>query len=385
MKKKLIVSLIVAFVYTTLLSSCSGNNQKRETSNFIIEDTVKCLPVFDISKRVSRNELPFHWNDISSNVKLIQLETVNESLLSESIYLVYEDENLIIIADGRTQTIFIFDSNGKFKSKIRKVGNGPGDYVYLTYVTFDADNSTILVFDNGNQKIISYDLKGTHMGSKSTKDKIYGNVLLMEKGKIITMNTRGEYQISLFDAAFNILKEYLPFDPNFTDREKSITLLSCGRGRTKEYIVLNNIFCDTIYSFSAISHSPIAIWDKGRKELPKKDLGDFLNLLRQENSYIVPRGIDRFSHFLLIRYIHQGLYITTLWDFHNNKVIAEYKNDLNGGGRAGFPYKLESGENINILPAILTEKKLAFFIPAADLPQIEDDDNPMLMIMEINE
>ena len=379
MKKTIILSLVTASTFINLLSACSSNNQKRETSSFEIEETAVSLPIFYTSKSRSLNEPPFHWNDISSNVKLIQLETINESLLSESIELVYEDENLIIIVDSRTNTILIFDSNGKFKSKIRKIGNGPGDYGHLTYVTFDVDNSTILVFDNGNQKIISYDLNGIHISSKSTNGKIKGNVLLIDKGKIITINASGEYQISLFDSDLNILEEYLPFESNFTDQDKSTTLLSCARGRTKEYVVLNNIFCDTIYSFSTTSHSPIAIFDKGGKELPKKDLGTFLSVIRQENSYILTRGVTRFSHFLLIRHVYQGSYITTLWDYQNNKVLAESKIGM------GFPYKLDSGKSINIFPTYLTERKLAFFIPAADLPHIDDEDNPMLLIMEIND
>ena len=66
--------------------------------------------------------------------------------------VIYMGEDYYIIAEYQTQTLYRVDMNGKIQKAFRHVGNGPGEYVYLTRISFNPEDSTIQVFDNGNQK-----------------------------------------------------------------------------------------------------------------------------------------------------------------------------------------------------------------------------------------
>lgn len=379
-----------------LLISCKNDSQKQASENtgIPVEESTSSLPVLNASTRSKGSTQSFLWNDLSNNIEFIALETNDKSLLTESIRLAYLDDDFIIIVDNRSGSIVVFDGKGKFRTTIKSVGNGPGDYVFLTYVTFDKSTSTIFVYDNGNRKIILYDLEGNFKESFSTADKIDGNVLLLKDNRLIIKNNEGKYQVTVMDLDFNIMVEYLPYDPIFTERDKTMIFLS-SRGSTslKDAILLNNVFNDTIYSFSINSCDPIAVWDKRNGKMGKQDIGNFMQLMTDshKNEYIIPRNIEIFSHFLLIRYVQAGDFITTLWDFKNDKVVAEYRNVALGGKKedviTGFPYKLESGESFNILPAYITENKLAFFISAENMTRIfssyDEDDNPTVMVMEV--
>ncbi len=83
------------------------------------------------------------------------------------------------------QILHVFDETGKNISSISKKGNGTGEYIYITEVGFNLADTTIKLYDNGNKKIIHYDIHGKLLDEISVKNKETGNLALLSYDEII--------------------------------------------------------------------------------------------------------------------------------------------------------------------------------------------------------
>lgn len=159
------------FITLGLLAACSGKPKETKVSleNKEIETEI---PVVDLASVINQ-QVPdtFTWNSIAKNIQLIPISTSNKTLMGVSRGVIYMGEDYYIIAEYQTQTLYRVDMNGKIQKAFRHVGNGPGEYVYLTRISFNPEDSTIQVFDNGNQKRIFYDVNGNLRKEISLKDK----------------------------------------------------------------------------------------------------------------------------------------------------------------------------------------------------------------------
>lgn len=94
-----------------------------------------------------------------SSQVLIPLETTEESLIGEYDRILMTDSVICVLDYSKSRSIFIFDGKGHFKSKIMKVGRGPGEYIFPDEVALK--NDTVLVYDRAVRKMLYYGLDGT--------------------------------------------------------------------------------------------------------------------------------------------------------------------------------------------------------------------------------
>lgn len=91
---------------------------------------------------------------MEDSVSIISLETKEERLIGEVTKLSHQN-NLIYIADNLSKSIFVFDMSGKLQNKIHAVGNGPGEYVNISYFTVHGNDMVIL--DHYARKLLFYE------------------------------------------------------------------------------------------------------------------------------------------------------------------------------------------------------------------------------------
>lgn len=384
------------FLLLAVIIGCTGKSNKQNNLLETAVEVINKVPVleFAATSDYSNSSSAFTWNEISSDTQLIPLETSLKSLLTESIRIHYIDETLIILSDDQTDKLHIFDRQGKYINTIFKKGQGPDEYIYTTYIHFDKETSTLTVFDNGNQKLISYDLAGNSKKVVSTKDKLQGNIVSINKNNLYCFNMMGDYQITFFDHDLNLIKNEIPFPNTIDDRKIRIgTGLSSGKSRrNKDMFLVNNPFNDTIFVADYKGVSPLAVWKKGSKKVPIEELKKLIELRQKPNDYVQPLSIDYFSNFLLLQYIYTGNVVVELWDLNKEALCSRYMLDMNEKGTSsitGFPYEFSSGKLIDILPRYITRDKMAFIIPADKMTEeiagLKEDDNPVIMIFDIKE
>jgi len=144
MKNKLFVFF---FIFLLILISCKKNsNDDGAKYHVVINGSPKDNDIISITEFVD-------------SVDFIKLETTNSCLIGRISKIIFTN-NLLIIQDAKTASIFLFDRNGKFINSISNRGNGPGEYVSLTRVMFDSVSQQIIIYDSSSSKMIFYNTRG---------------------------------------------------------------------------------------------------------------------------------------------------------------------------------------------------------------------------------
>lgn len=123
--------------------------------------------VFDERKNMGESD-SIVLSDIVESTQLVLLET-NKNCLISHLSGAWLMNDKILIADNRSENIFLFDSLGSYVTTIGKYGSGPGEYSTLWYVDFDAESERIFILDALQQKIISFLSSGQFIGEVKFK------------------------------------------------------------------------------------------------------------------------------------------------------------------------------------------------------------------------
>lgn len=107
-------------------------------------------------------------NPNDTTIQYICLETTPDALIGAYDKILMNDSILCVVDKSKTNTIYIYNHTGKFKSRIRTIGRGPGEYMFLEDANLKQD--TILIFDRSLQKMLYYNLNG-----KFLKEKIFNS------------------------------------------------------------------------------------------------------------------------------------------------------------------------------------------------------------------
>jgi hypothetical protein len=120
--KNLILSLIVG-----LNIGCTKEND--QTLQFI--------------KVVEKIDPDLRLTDFTESLKIIPLETLGGSLVGKIVDVKYFDEKIFIL--DLQSGVLVFDSEGRFISKVGKKGDGPGEYKFASSIAIDKNNGLIYI------------------------------------------------------------------------------------------------------------------------------------------------------------------------------------------------------------------------------------------------
>ncbi|MDR2472501.1 MAG: 6-bladed beta-propeller [Tannerella sp.] len=142
--KKNIFLLMTAF----LLTNCAGEQKKEDISD---------IRQIDFDYNVCINKLDAGEFDLGaysdSIMQIIPLETTDEALIAEIDEIEIRNDRIYIM-DQLARSVYVFDMTGKYLNRINKVGQGPGEYGFLSYMA--VTDSTVIVFDHFMDKLIEY-------------------------------------------------------------------------------------------------------------------------------------------------------------------------------------------------------------------------------------
>jgi len=164
------------------------------------------------------------------------LETRPECLISEVSQLEVAD-SLFFILDRKIETVFVFNSNGKFVSKIGNKGKGPGEYIRPSKFIVNKRKSLIKIYDSSQCKIITFDFNGKLI--REIKTNMY-------------LSSFGEFENGYWGYCSNIPNEIIK---NKRDFLKFVILDADGNTkkkiygeRTKDKMLLSNSYITTAWN-----------------------------------------------------------------------------------------------------------------------------------------
>ncbi|WP_042345502.1 6-bladed beta-propeller, partial [Capnocytophaga canis] len=135
-----------------LLLSCQSSNvigrySEEQVVLLELENTKIITPKTETIKKIDLNPFlgkkQFEFGNLVNEVKIIPLETNNESLV-DGIYKIITTEEYIYIMDNfKDGGILIFDRNGKFIKRFSH-GQGPGELSRLYDIDYDFKNDELV-------------------------------------------------------------------------------------------------------------------------------------------------------------------------------------------------------------------------------------------------
>ncbi len=266
------------------LCSCSGTNYVLSDAGIVIRTNVDAAT----TKTSEKTEL----------LRIVPLETTDESLIGTIYKLVVNDSLIIIMHDYRKDNaILVFDKTGKFLRQIGRIGNGPGEYIYWNDMDVDFQQGLLYAYDGTKQSVFIYRLDGTFV--EEVKSQYwFSSFRRTGVGYWIYTPTKKGYETShalrLVDHNFKeILAEFLPQAEFFPELFQSYFF----NNDQKSFFM--SPFGNIIYELKGKNAIPLYVIDFKDRTLP---YNDFINLTdkkeyeeyRKAGDYL--GGISRMCH-----------------------------------------------------------------------------------------
>lgn len=370
MKNK--VLLVVAVLLT--LSNCR-----------LYTDKQKGLPIFDLSAMIERS-VPdtFVWNNVAKEISYIPVETTDDVLLALA-RPVYVGEDFCCMVDHKTSTVFRIDKKGKVISSFSKKGQGPGEYVNLTYVHVEPEDRMICVYDQRRNKCITYDWDGNSIREVPFAEKKLNTPLLIASDYAVVkgLDNESECKLYLTDKSFNIEKELFPLDMSLTDMERLNLIWQINYSRNRDQAIVHYANEDTVFTVTKSGITPVCILEKGAYKLPEEEAKKIQEITSDGSPYFRTMGMSSVSNYYVISYLYKNKLYDEVWDKTDNRIISRFD------GKSGIPFRLPNGNKIgiNMRSLYLDGNTVAFSISAdvasaGGVSGVNDDGNPVLVVME---
>ena len=239
----------------------------------------------------------------------VQLETKKECLLGGYAMLTVASNGNFILADRMmTRSVFLFNVDGQFISKIGKPGEGPGEYRDPISVTTNPANN-IFVFDHSLLRIQVYGDNGIFVNSV-TINKYFDKMTIAKDGEFVfytPIATRKEDKTRKSVFVYNGLGEE---QRSFFDQPESYAPSAPVSGGGIAIDSANIIFCMSAYEYGlkaftvegdeVIVSSQMPAYFRTQKQFPNNHQKDLKALTKWYNSWTSIDGLSLYKQEIIV-------------------------------------------------------------------------------------
>ena len=235
----------------------------------------KEYPIIDVFSGIDKYK-KVYCSDFFSSIELIPLETSENCLLDIAPYPTVLLNDSFILYNGTNRFIYAFDRTGKFLNQVGERGQGPDEYIYISELSLNKDNSTIYIIDL--RKVFEYNVNGTFVRSfiKPVVDNvplsicsyIGENLFIGQKN----YNGTNECKYYLFNQNGDIVKCF-PNHILFNKKDRSVSTFdgSLIPVKVDNRLFLKDYINDTIYAYTDSNLQPAYIFNFGKYAFPKEN------------------------------------------------------------------------------------------------------------------
>lgn len=308
--KKIVYSLILVSICL-----CACNNAER------IENGI------NLSDNIGIGNLKYDSTCIIIE-NIISPELTDSTILG-LFYIEEVSDKYIYLSD--LEHIYAFSNNGICKNLIFNKGNGPTQYLNLTSIIIDEDNSIIQVFDDYLKKILSYDIAGNYINSMNTDS--LNTLTRMKNGNYIAYNNFSDdcvYDLCVYDKDWRFL-----YGRTKNCKEELKTTIYRV---VKDFIHSND--CVYIYENDSIlkisednNITPNFFLIKKNLKIPNEILYD-ISRKKERKNYIWGETLCFSSNICFIKYYYNNKIFYDIWNIDKSSLlfrnIVETDNDAQG-------------------------------------------------------
>jgi hypothetical protein len=194
---------VLIFIFNVLLFIVLGcTAQKKDLHNEF---------KLDIGK-INKNDTVY-YSQIFENFKVIVLETNNNSVIGSVSSVRFCNDHIIVLDNNTSNSVFVFDINGKFIRKIGSIGKGPGEFITPYAISTDESKNEIAIYDAILNRIQLYSLSGTFIKSIQL-DQTFGckSIEIYDEKIFVANHLDGASKYFLYAIDYNgkVVHEWLP-------------------------------------------------------------------------------------------------------------------------------------------------------------------------------
>jgi len=370
MKKKSIVFAFLLISFTITTCSPDKKNEKEE--------------IVRININVDNFKSSGNLSDFLEVVKLIPLETSQESLIDEVDKVVQFRENIYVF-DLKSQKLLLFNLKGKFLGQIGQRGKGPGEYIEIHDFQVDTINELIYLLDF--RKIHIFSTKGKWIRTENTEFMALA-LCKSANNEFVFYGGGRDDRIYKTNSDFKVINSFFPYSLAY--RMSPRYPLSYY----KNEILFHIPTCDTIFTLKDGKQKPLMYLDFNGYNFTKNDF-DRLPMTEQDNLYDYLRNSGKYvmcHGFLPLKncaFISMNYSNTAYIGFYNLKTdqysfvqLRKLTNDIFGPFMVLLPTGVTNDEFIFSVPPdkLIKDRNSSFYKKNIEiLGGITELSNPVLL------
>jgi hypothetical protein len=361
------------------ITSCNNNPKTRNEIININVDTII-------------SEKPIIFSKLFSGFHIIPLES-NEDCYIKNIDKIKIYGDTIYIFDRASKKVCLFSQQGKFISKVSKIGRGPGEFIQPS--DFDIYQNSVLIFDWATKKINRYDLKGNFLNSVNLNNRfssftmISDNILALRPFPAGNSGIQEDNLLYLFDKEGKVKWKTLKYS-EYLQGPKIIDLTGGGNFfKAESDVKFHMNYCNTIFSYKNKTLKPFLILNSNRYELKANDLEKYKTVnpsifLRANLEKLTKiSGYSENNNFTFLKFVIGENEYSCFYYFRSKKIYCSirYRDDMT----LIYPNLYEISNN-QLIAYIHPRRVLAFKeLIASDKIKVNDDvKNEILSVTEFN-
>lgn len=286
------------------------------------EEKSEELPVFNL-EAVAEETVPsaFMWNDITEKATFIPLSSDEKTLLSGSLGITFMDNEYIVIVDYKTGSFYRYGVDGKVQRSFKYEGNGPGEYVYISYLYVDPGYAFMDIYDSGNRKRIRYDWEGNLLEERELVD-IVAPVFATEHYMVSCGMPETEYQYFIADLAMNVYRKDIRMGEGYDEIKRSAVQILTSTCQNKDMFIFSRPMSDTVYRITDKALEPLFILKKGKYDIKYEELGRFMTREMKTMKCLMWTRISSLPEYYLIDYKQGEHQHSEIWSKKEQTIVA---------------------------------------------------------------
>lgn len=398
------ISIQFLCIVCVLLTGCVNRSQQLTRKNDS-SDSNK-IYFLDFERYLRDASETFTINSIAKKISFIPLETSDKAMLTtENFKVVKINEHYYISSSlsPAASNIMMFDSTGCFTDYLIQAGRGPKELAYILGWSLNQNLQQFVVFGIG--EVLLHSVVENITSKYGLAESLYmtqvlndGNIVGIPglyKEKTDTpylkfLNHKGEIVKSLFYSAEHNVTYHVPENTGNIGPLENYGLYSNYFGNA----LFKDMFNDTIFCIRSLNKiEPYIIMNRGSFAPKVKDALD----KAAKAKTIMIRGVLETGKYFFITYAYKDIMFCAVWDKETVALIDNVKAEnidehqviISNRNSNGFTkYQTPNGKEILVAISSYADNKLYCFIDASDamkfLPDIKEDDNPIVMVIEMN-
>lgn len=401
--------VVFFFFLCGLMMNCTMNHQNsgfttkqieslRLDSAVVLQSSKQTVEKIDLNPFLGERE--FDFESLVKSLRMISLETTDESLLSNVYKIIVTDSYIYVYDDFKGGGIVIFTHVGKFVKRIPH-GGGPGELYKLYDIAYDKENDMLVAYQH--PYLLFYTSAGEFVEQKKVPLGFY-NFTVTPNGYIFkSLDSFGNEHLG--DLRDNTL---LITGKDFSLKYAGLPTLHHEAnygGYTYLYNNKGNIqitqnYEDTIYHYNVSEHRLQAayVMDYESKKLPSEYLEYSGRKLHNELSqndyyYFIGEYLENFTHqVFFLRNDYKGLRSIVYRDKRTGKSFggAEALLDLQEIPPIAFPKSVYGDEFISLYypdkqVSTLSKSSMVSTPDKALVTRWKEEDNPILVLFKLKD